>query len=558
MAFRRPRSEAASSLAAIPSELLDRLARAGDEPSDLQARVELAQQLRAMLGTAGHELDRLLLGRIDTLSAGMARITAIQDELREMLQRYQLGPWHPAIYLGPVATEPPRALVLQGGARRVVGFARDVAAEGLATGDEVYLDDDRGLVVGKSALGAPPSTETAAFERALSGGRCLLRWRDELVVAEPAATLALDTLVTGDLVRWDHAAGLAFERFERQADRRYLLEDAPALTRASIGGQDDNLERLLDALTAALVDPERARRYGLGGRRTVLMVGPAGGGKTLLARIAAAELDRLSGRRVRFAVVKPAELESMWVGESERAVRELFRSLAEAATDGHAVLFLDEVEAFGRLRGGTGGRHDDKMLAALLAEIDGFADRSGIAIIAATNRKELIDPALLERLSEVEIRVGRPAMAGARRIFEIHLPAELPLAAGVRRAALLDHAVTRLYSPNADNAVATLRLRSGVARVIAARELLSGRAIAQICRDACELAWRRERRCGDEGLAACDLDDAIAAALAKLATTLTPRNCRAYLDDVPQDVDVVSVEPVVRRVPRRHAYVNAA
>src|SRR5262249_61387600 len=97
------------------------------------------------------------------------------------------------------------------------------------------------------------------------------------------------------------------------------------------------------------------------------------------------------------------------------------------------VLFLDEIESVGRTRGGLVSHHADRFLAALLAEIDGFAERAGIAIIEATNRKDLVDPALLERLSDVEIAVGRPDMRGARAIFDIHLPATVPAAAAGTR-----------------------------------------------------------------------------------------------------------------------------
>jgi SpoVK/Ycf46/Vps4 family AAA+-type ATPase len=171
----------------------------------------------------------------------------------------------------------------------------------------------------------------------------------------------------------------------------------------------------------------------------------------------------------------------------------------------------------------------------------------------------LIDSALLARLSEVEIHVGRPNLAGARRIFEIHLPPDLLYAGDAHaRTVLIDRAVSRLYSPNGDNQLSVLRFRNGATRTMAARDLMSGRLIDQLCQDACRAALRHDRREGEVGLTTRDLDEAIGAALEKLATTLTPRNCRAYLDDLPQDVDVVSVERIARPVPRRHDYVSAA
>lgn len=560
MSLRRTRNDSVNAAAALPPEALARLLAIGDDAPTLDERVAIAEMLRTRLGVASGELDRLLLERLTALGESVETVQHAQRELRELLERYRVGPWYPAVFLahvdGPGA---PRALVQQGGGRRVVGVTADVDAARLVAGAEVYLDDERGLVVDVSSLGLPPSAETASFERALGRGRVLLRWRDELVVATAAAALPLDTLVAGDLVRWDHGMGMAFERLERQADCRFLLEDVPHVGPECIGGQDENLARLRDALTIRLLDPARARRYGLDGRRSVLMVGPPGGGKTLLARIATAEIDRMTGKRCRLAIVKPAEFQSMWVGESERAVRECFRTLREAARDGHAVLFLDEVESVGRIRGASGGRHGDDLLAALLAELDGFEDRAGVAIIAATNRKDLIDGALLERLSDVEIHVGRPTLAGARRIFEIHLPATVPFAENEGgRDGFIDRAVSRLYSPNGDNQVSVLRFRNGTTRPVAARDLLSGRAIAQMCRDAREAALAHDVRAGEVGVTWGDVDDAVSAGLDKLATTLTPTNCRAHLGDLPPDLEVVGVERVWRPATRRHAYVRAA
>jgi ATP-dependent 26S proteasome regulatory subunit len=224
-------------------------------------------------------------------------------------------------------------------------------------------------------------------------------------------------------------------------------------------------------LTAALVAPALAKSYGLGGRRAILLYGPPGCGKTLIARNAAAELQRQSGRRCRFAVVRPGEFESPYVGESEANIRACFRALAEASAGGLALVFLDEIESIGRIRGAHGARHADRFLAALLAEIDGFRERGQVAILAATNRRDLLDPALLSRLSDVQLAVPRPDLASAREIFAVHLPESLPYARrgeqGVEpeprggRAAQrgAEVATSLLYAPNAANEVAKLPAR---------------------------------------------------------------------------------------------------
>src|SRR6185503_21153634 len=139
---------------------------------------------------------------------------------------------------------------------------------------------------------------------------------------------------SGDQVRWDRTAWMAFEKIVAAAGRHFLLDEVPDVGPEQVGGQDASLELLLSALTTTLVAPEVAARYRLGGRCSVLMVGPPGCGKTLMARVAAAEASRLSGRTCRFAVVKPAEWESPWVGETQQNIRSCFRALREAAGDG--------------------------------------------------------------------------------------------------------------------------------------------------------------------------------------------------------------------------------
>jgi hypothetical protein len=541
---------------------LDQILAVGDGAPPPERRAELARLARSASHDGGRRLDLLLLQRLATLAEGLASAQVAQQELRALMERLASPPWHPALFLRTVPTAVgPRAMVLYGGARRVVAAADDVDLATLAVGDEVYLGSEGNVLAGRSPYGAVQCGETASFDRLTADGRCVLRSRDEDVVVDAAATLDAAALECGDQVRWDRTAWLAFEKIGGSTARRFLVDEVPDVTPDMLGGQARSLDLLLAVLLAAITSPAKAKRYGLTGRRAVLMVGAPGCGKTLLARIAAAELRRRSGAACRFAVVKPAEWESPFVGETQQNIRRTFLELRKH--DGPTVLFLDEIEAIGRIRGAAGSQHADKFLAALLAEMDGFTDRNAVAVIAATNRKDLVDPALLERLSDVEIAVARPDARGARDIFDIHLPGDVPVyapdgtAADARRA-LIDAAVSRLYSPNGDNTLCTLRFRDGATRVVAARELASGRLVAQICGAACQSAFLRDERHGEAGLRLDDLEDAIADVLARLSTTLSPRNAHAHLTDLPWDADVVGVEPVVRRVARPHRYHHAA
>jgi proteasome-associated ATPase len=545
---------------------LELLLATGDGAPPLEQKLELVRTLRAGMRDGGMQLDRLLFEQAARLRLGLAAAETAQHELRALLDRLAAPPWHPAVFLRAVETDlGPRAMIVQAGSRRVVAVGEDVELAELAIGEEVFLGTDGGVIAGRSPYGVPPFGETAAFERLTGDGRCILRWRDEEVVVDVARGLAAAELAPGDLVRWDRTAWMAFERVGPAARAEVVLADVPDLGREHVGGQDAVLDVVLSALTATLVDPGKAAAYGLGGRQAILMVGPPGCGKTLMARVAAAEIARIGGRRCRFAVVKPSEWDDPFYGVTGKNIRSCFAALARAAEeDGYAVLFLDEIESIGRTRGGAADHHGDKYLGALLVELDGFAANANVAVIAATNRRDLLDSALLSRF-DVEVTIGRPTLHGARAIVGLHLPATLPLApASGDRTTLVESAVSRLYAPNA-SAVATLVFRDGKTRVVTARELASGRLIAQICRAACRRAYLRDVTAHDDdpgahgrGVTPNDVEHAVDEALARLATTLSPRNVHDQLGDLPSDADVVRVEPCVRRPTRPYRYERAA
>jgi SpoVK/Ycf46/Vps4 family AAA+-type ATPase len=276
------------------------------------------------------------------------------------------------------------------------------------------------------------------------------------------------------------------------------------------------------------------------------MIGPPGCGKTRMARIAAAELQRVTGRPVHFEVVKPGEFESSWVGETEKNIRRRFADLRAAAQGGLSVLFLDEIDAIGRTRGGRAGQHADGFLAALLAEIDGFESLGRVAVVSATNRVDLLDPALLSRLGEVQIQVGRPGMQAAREIFSVHMSASVPMDPGGSRAAatrqeIIETAASLIYAPNAQNEICELQLRDGELRTVGARDLISGRTIEQIATDARFRAFLRECGGGRPGVSPRDMAAAVDCALDRLSATITVHNARDHLADLPEDVPVARV-----------------
>lgn len=535
----------------------------GPDAPGLDEKLAYAQMIRATDPEGSHRLDHLFLTQIARLRAGLEEAAERQNEFAALLAKLSAPPLHAAMFVGAVATvKGERAIVLHGSAKRIVGLDDGVTLAELKPGDEVFLSNNLNLLMAKSPRGIRPGGETAYFDRKLPNGSLVLKWRDEELIVEAAPELAEVPLAKGDLIRFERSIWTAFEKVEPARGHQCLLEVVPEMLGAQIGGLEPQIETLFSALTLALTDPGSAARYGLGGRQSILMIGPPGCGKTLLARAAASEVMRASGIPCRIAVVKPAEWESPYVGETQANIRNFFKSLRAAAEEGFVVAFFDEIEAVGRMRGSAVSHHADKFLAALLAELDGFTDRKNIAIIAATNRKDLIDGALLERISDIEIPVARPDARGARAIFRVHLPETLPFfpngsEAPATREDLIATAVSRFYSPNADNAICVIRFRDGKERTVAARELVSGRIFEQVCRQACRLACLRDQRGGEPGVRLADIDEAVTVAIQRLRTTLAIENAYSYLPNLPQDVSVVSVQPIVRKVPQPGRYLNA-
>jgi len=311
-------------------------------------------------------------------------------------------------------------------------------------------------------------------------------------------------------------------------------------------------EQVLTRFVFGILYPDLAREYQVldDGARRLLLQGPPGTGKTTLMQMIAARIAQATSQHCRVVTISGAQLYSSYVGETERNIRRLFAVLNDY--DGPGIVFFDEIDAIGRVRGNASGFHDDRFLSTLLAELQGM-HRTNVAVIAATNRSDTLDPALRDRFSW-EIEMPRPDMAAAGEIFSIHLPEELPyqqsngIDASMTRQHLIDAGVSRLYQPNADNGIASLQFRDGQKREVLARELVSGRLIEQICKTARAAAFERRCRGGESGVSVEDMNTAVADAIDRLRKTLTKRNVASYLTDLPQDLDVVSVEAVQPRV----------
>lgn len=513
--------------------------------------------LAAMCALA--EAARESRSQVQTLEGICEQMQALVDKLAD-------APWYPARVVDTSDVDRSgHVMVSMGGAQRLVVAGENVDLDELEVGDAVYVSRGGDAIMAVALEGMDGAGELAAFESELGDGRLLVKIRDEEVLLRRSRGVEDAALQRGSLLRIDRSAQLALEDLGRQNTGSGTFVDDIAGEVVKVGGARARhaVERLYEALSARLVAPELAARYGLKSRRAVLLSGAPGVGKTLAVRAAIQKLAASTARRCRFAIVRPAEFESPWVGSTEDNIRSTFARLAEEAGDDLAVLFLDEIEAIGRIRGAAMSRHSDKFLAALLVELDGLVRRGNIAVIAATNRKDMLDPALLERIAEIDIEVPRPDLEAAREMFGVHLAQDLPYCtrdgdAAETRERMIDAAVTALYAPNADTKIATVHFRDSTTRSVQAQEMMSGRLVEQICHQMREAGFRRAMLGEDGALGVQDARECVCAALEKLRSTLTSHNIRSWVEGLPGDIDIVRVAVERPSVARPYRYLRAA
>lgn len=325
----------------------------------------------------------------------------------------------------------------------------------------------------------------------------------------------------GDSVVVDRRAGYAFEVITRAEVENLVLEEVPDVDYSDIGGLTSQIEQLHDAVELPFLHPELYRDYGLLPPKGVLLYGPPGCGKTLIAKAVASSLARRmdaagdgptdGNSRSYFLNIKGPELLNKFVGETERQIRLIFERARKIASAGAPVIiFFDEMEAIFRTRGtGVSSDVESTVVPQLLAEIDGVEGLRNVIVIGASNREELIDPAILRpgRL-DVKIRVQRPDREASLDILGKYLTDDLPLDPAVTAPELRERVVNGLFSHA--RPFLTLHFSDGSARDLFYGDFASGAMLANIVDRAKKFAIKDALRGNGSGISAEHIDLAVA------------------------------------------------
>jgi len=552
------------------ASILTALTESSRTAGSLTDRAAVLLEMRADPAVS-QELDLKLIERLIHQHRALLVAKELQVKLEGVLAKLSAPTWFRATFIGLIASPTePRALVHYGTGTRMVAFADGVDQAALQVGDGVFLGHELNVIMARAPEELVACGEVCSFERRTGDGRLIVKSRgDEQCIARASAAVAKAELKPGALLRWDPETQIAFETIESSVASPFFLETTPAETFADVGGLNSQIARITDALSLHFEHRDVARRYRLAPVGSILLWGPAGTGKTLVAKSLANWFARHSpAARSFFMNVKPSALGSMWHSESESNIRRLFsvaRDTAAAHPGARVLIFFDELDSIGGTRGASHHRVDDKVLTALLSELDGLAARGDVVVIGATNRREALDPALLRpgRFGDLMLEVPRPNRNGARDIFGKHLPTDLPYARNghgddfaATRAEIIEAAVATIFAPNGSSELATITFRDGKRRAVRASDLVSGAVIAGIARTAIERACRREIEQGPAGLIWKDVALAIEQQFESAVRVLAPGNCRQHLTGLPHDLDVVNVEPAARKVPHPERFLG--
>jgi proteasome-associated ATPase len=492
--------------------------RLADAPRHVRLLEERLRETEASLSSVTSQNERLA----DTLREARDQIVALKEEVDRLAQ----PPSGFGVFL--TACEDGTADVFTGGRKMRVSVSPAVELDTLRPGQEVVLNEALNVVV---AQGYETVGEVVMLKELLEDGdrALVISHADEERVVRLAEPLRDSVLRAGDSLLLEPRSGYVYERIPKAEVEELILEEVPDITYSDIGGLSSQIVQIRDAVELPYLHADLFREHQLKPPKGVLLYGPPGCGKTLIAKAVANSLAKQVAARSTqpagdangqakegksyFLNIKGPELLNKYVGETERHIRLVFQRAREKASEGMPVIvFFDEMDSIFRTRGsGVSSDVENTIVPQLLSEIDGVEGLENVIVIGASNREDMIDPAILRpgRL-DVKIKIERPDAEAAKDIFSKYVLTGLPLHPddlaehGSSREATVDEmiqrVVERMYSETEENRFLEVTYANGDKEVLYFKDFNSGAMIENIVARAKKMAIKEFLETGQKGI----------------------------------------------------------
>jgi proteasome-associated ATPase len=491
--------------------------RLADSPRQVRLLEERLRETEASLTSVTSQNERLA----STLREARDQIVALKEEVDRLAQ----PPSGFGVFLS--AQEDNTADVFTGGRKMRVNVSPNVELEELRPGQEVVLNEALNVVI---AQGYETIGEVVMMKELLADGEraLVISHADEERIVRLASPLLDQVIRAGDSLLLEPRSGYVYERIPKAEVEELILEEVPDIAYTDIGGLTGQIEQIRDAIELPYLHADLYKEHQLRPPKGVLLYGPPGCGKTLIAKAVAnslakqvrakAEADSDGSKKPEegksfFLNIKGPELLNKYVGETERHIRLVFQRAREKASEGMPVIvFFDEMDSIFRTRGsGVSSDVENTIVPQLLSEIDGVEGLENVIVIGASNREDMIDPAILRpgRL-DVKIKIERPDAEAAKDIFSKYVLPELPLhpddlaehGSSVKATvdAMIQRAVERMYSESEENRFLEVTYANGDKEVLYFKDFNSGAMIENIVARAKQMAIKQFLETGQKGI----------------------------------------------------------